>query len=171
MSPGVVVILRILHILGGAFWVGAAIFVAAFLGPAVRAAGPAGGAVMVPLARRLPLAMMLSMSVTVIAGFLLYWHNARVGGPPWLGSGQGRVFGLGGLLALAGGVVGMVVSAPAGRKLGSLGAAVAAAGRPPTPDEAATLQALQRRLAVAAIAVAVLVSLATVCMAVARYVS
>jgi hypothetical protein len=171
MSAGVVAVLRVLHILGGAFWVGAAIFVAAFLGPALRAAGPAGGAVMAPLARRLPIAMMLSMSATVIAGFLLYWHNAQVGGPPWLGSGQGRIFGLGGLLALAGGVVGMVVSAPTGRKLGAMGAALAAAGRPATPDEIATLQGLQRRLTIAAIAVAVLVSLATVCMAVARYAS
>jgi hypothetical protein len=171
MSAGVIMILRVLHILGGVFWVGAAIFVAAFLGPALRVAGPGGNAVMAAIARRLPIAMMLSMSATLIAGFLLYWHNARVGGSPWLGSGPGRVFGLGGILALAGGVVGMVVSAPTGRKLGTLGAAMAAAGRPPTPDEVASMQALQRRLTSAAIAVAVLVSLATVCMAVARYVT
>ena len=68
------------------------------------------------------------------------------------------------------GVVGMAVTAPTGRKLGTLGAAMAAAGRPPTPDELATMQSLQRRLATAAALVAVLVVLATVAMAVARYV-
>jgi hypothetical protein len=119
--------------------------------------------------RRLPVWMMVAMSVTLIAGFLLYWANARTGSD-WLGSGPGRTFGLGGLLALAGGVVGMVVTAPTGRKLGTLGAAMAAAGRPPTPDELATMQSLQRRLATAAALVAVLVVLATVAMAVARYV-
>ena len=89
--------------------------------------------------------------------------------PP--GSGPGRTFGLGGLLAVAGGVVGMAVTAPTGQKLGTLGAALGAAGRPPTPDELATMQSLQRRLATAAALVAVLVVLATVAMAVARYVS
>jgi hypothetical protein len=173
MSPGIIAILRVLHILGGMFWVGVAIFIAAFLGPSLRAAGPAGGAVMAQLTqvRRLPLWMMLAMSVTLIAGFLLYWANARTGGSAWLGSGPGRTFGLGGLLALAGGVLGMAVTAPTGRKLGALGAALAAAGRAPTPEELGTLQMLQRRLATAATAVAVLVSLATVAMAVARYVS
>ena len=173
MSPGTIAVLRVLHIVGGVFWVGVAIFIAAFLGPALRAAGPAGGPVMAQLTqvRRLPLWMMLAMSVTVIAGFLLYWANARTGGSAWLGSGPGRTFGLGGVLALAGAVVGMAVTAPTGRRLGTIGAAVASAGRPPTPEELATLQALQRRLATAATTVAVLVSLATVAMAVARYVS
>lgn len=173
MSSGIIAILRVLHILGGVFWVGVAIFIAAFLGPSLRAVGPAGGAVMTQLTqvRRLPLWMMVAMSVTLIAGFLLYWANARTGGSAWLGSGPGRTFGLGGLLALAGGVLGMAVTAPTGRKLGALGAALAAAGRAPTAEELATLQTLQRRLATAATAVAVLVSLATVAMAVARYVS
>lgn len=173
MSPGVIILLRVLHIVGGLFWVGAAVFIAAFLGPSLRAAGPAGGAVMSHLtqARRLPIWMMVAMSVTLIAGFLLYWADARTGGSTWLGSGPGRTFGLGGLLAVAGGVVGMAVTAPTGRKLGTLGAAMAAAGRPPTADELATMQSLQRRLATAAALVAVLVVLATVAMAVARYVS
>src|SRR5262245_29680951 len=159
MSPGVIMLLRVLHIVGGAFWVGTAVFIAAFLGPSLKAAGPAGGAVMSQLTqvRRLPIWMMVAMSVTLIAGFLLYWANARTGGSAWLGSGPGRTFGLGGLLALAGGVVGMAVTAPTGRKLGTLGAAMAAAGRPATPDELATMQSLQRRMATAAALVAVLV--------------
>lgn len=173
MSPGIIMLLRVLHIVGGAFWVGTAVFIAALLGPSLQAAGPAGGAVMAHLTqvRRLPIWMMVAMSVTLIAGFLLYWANARTGGSAWLGSGPGRTFGLGGLLAVAGGVVGMAVTAPTGRKLGTLGAALGAAGRPPTPDELATMQSLQRRLATAASLVAVLVVLATVAMAVARYVS
>jgi hypothetical protein len=171
MSAGVIMLLRVLHIVGGAFWVGAAVFIAVFLGPSLRAVGPAGGAVMSQLTqvRRLPIWMMVAMSITLIAGFVLYWANARAGGSAWLGSGPGRAFGLGGLLAVAGGVVGMAVTAPTGRKLGALGAAMAAAGRPPTPEELATMQSLQRRMTTAATLVAVLVLLATVAMAVARY--
>lgn len=171
MSPGIIVLLRVLHIVGGVFWVGTALFIAAFLVPSLRAAGPAAGPVMSHLTqvRRLPIWMMIGMSVTLIAGFLLYWADARAGGPAWLGSGPGRTFGIGAVFALAGGLVGMVVTAPTGKKLGALGAALAAARRAPTPDELAALEALQRRLATAAALVAVLVVLATVAMAVARY--
>jgi uncharacterized membrane protein len=173
MSPTVVILLRVLHIVAGAFWVGVAVFIALLLQPSLRAAGPGGGAVMNQLAqvRRLPLWMMAAMAVTVIAGFLLYWINARTGGKEWLGSGQGRVFGLGGVLALAGGILGMALSSPAGKKLGALGAQLAAAGRPPTPDELAAMDALQGRLATSARLTAGLLALATVCMAAARYVA
>jgi uncharacterized RDD family membrane protein YckC len=47
---------------------------------------------------------------------------------------------------------------------------VQAAGRPPSPDEAAAIQRLQARLASAALVVAVLLLLATAAMALARYV-
>ena len=39
-------VLRIAHIVTGAFWVGTVIFLAAFLLPSLRAAGPAAGPVM-----------------------------------------------------------------------------------------------------------------------------
>ena len=39
-------LLRVVHVLAGAFWVGAVTFIAAFLVPAVTALGPVGGQVM-----------------------------------------------------------------------------------------------------------------------------
>jgi len=42
---------RVVHIVGGVFWVGAMIFTSAFLLPAVRDAGPEGGKVVMGLAR------------------------------------------------------------------------------------------------------------------------
>jgi uncharacterized membrane protein len=173
MSPTSIILLRVLHIVASVFWVGVALFIATFLGPALGAAGPAGGAVMNQLAqvRRLPLYMMSATAITLVTGFLLYWIDGTLGGKAWLGSGPGRVFGLGGVLGLAGGIVGMAINAPTGKKLGAIGAAMATAGRAPTPDELATMQALQRRMSTAAAWVAVLLVLATVCMAVARYAS
>jgi hypothetical protein len=64
----------------------------------------------------------------------------------------------------------MTVNNPAGRKLGALAAQLQAAGRPPSPEEAATIQRLQERLAKAAVTVAMLLLLATAAMALARYV-
>ena len=59
-APLTLFVIRILHVVIGAFWVGAVLFIAAFLAPSVRAAGPAGGAVMQQLmgARRMHLWLM-----------------------------------------------------------------------------------------------------------------
>jgi hypothetical protein len=115
--------------------------------------------------------MMGASVITLISGFLLYWADARLGGNEWLGSGAGRVFGLGGVLALVGGIAGTAVNAPTGKQLGALGAAMAVAGRPPTPEELATMERLQRRMATASVFVAILLVVSTVCMAVAPYVT
>ncbi|HEU5171562.1 MAG TPA: hypothetical protein VFU46_13530 [Gemmatimonadales bacterium] len=172
MPPTLLALLRIIHILAAVFWVGAALFVAAFLMPALRAAGPAAGPVMQQLtqARRLPQWMMVATVVTLLSGAVLYWGAARVGGPAWLGSGPGQAFGLGGVLSLAAGVLATAVNAPTGKRLGALGAALATAGRPPSAEETALLQRLQRRLARAAWLGVALLVLATVAMAAARYV-
>ena len=42
-SPSVIIVLRIIHIVAGAFWVGGAVTTAFFLLPTVKATGPVGG--------------------------------------------------------------------------------------------------------------------------------
>src|SRR5882724_8157315 len=88
-----VYLLRTVHVAVGAIWVGAVVFIAAFLVPSVRAAGPAGGAVMQQLmqARRLPLWIMAAALLTVLSGLGLYGHNSAGFRSEWLGSGPGRV--------------------------------------------------------------------------------
>ncbi|MEP6686826.1 MAG: hypothetical protein ABJC36_00665 [Gemmatimonadales bacterium] len=163
---------RIIHIVLGAFWVGAVVFIAAFLAPSVRAAGPAGGAVMQQLmgVRNLHLWLMSVGILTLLSGLGLYWHDSAGFQSAWLGSGPGRVFGLGGVLALLATILGMAVNAPTARRLGELSARLQGAGRPPTGEEQMTLAALQGRLGKASAAAAGLLLLATVMMAVARYV-
>lgn len=172
-SPVTVYLFRIVHVVVGVVWVGGAVFIAAFLVPSVRAAGPAGGAVMQQVAqvRRLPLWLMAAMLLTVLSGLGLYWiDSAGFRSSAWLGSGPGRVFGLGGAFAVAAGVLGMVVNAPTARRLGAIIARVQATGRPPVPEAAAAIQRLQARLGRAATVAAILLLLATLAMAVARYV-
>jgi uncharacterized membrane protein len=172
MSIGTLLFLRLVHIVLGVFWVGAVVFIALFLMPSVRAAGPAGGAVMQQIiqTRRLGVWLMAAGVLTVLSGIGLYWHDsAGFTSTAWLGSRQGRVFGLGGILAISAMIVGMAVSSPTGRKLGEMGAQVQASGRPPTPDQAATIQRLQERLGRSTMAVATLLVLAAAAMAVARY--
>jgi uncharacterized membrane protein len=164
--------LRVLHVVVGVFWVGTVVFMAAFLAPSVRAAGPAGGAVIQQLmgVRHLPRWLMGAMALTLLSGVGLYWRDSAGFQSAWLASGAGKVFGLGGVLAIVAASLGMAINMPTARRLAEMGGRLQAAGRPPTPDEQATLTALQGRLGRASTVAAVLLVTATALMAIARYV-
>ena len=164
-------VLRLVHVLAGAVWVGSVLFVACFLMPAVRAAGPAGGAVMGQLmqARKLPQFMMAMAVLTLLSGFGLVYVLAGSMGFQWFTVGMGRVIGVGALLTLVAMAIGMAVNAPTAARLAKLTAGFQSAGCPPTAEESAQAQALQARLGRAAVAVAILLAGAAACMAVARY--
>jgi uncharacterized membrane protein len=171
MSLALLIFLRLLHIVVGVFWVGAVAFIAFLLLPAVRETGPAGGAVMQRLmARGVNLWLMAGAILTVLSGLALYWHDsAGFSSTAWLASGPGRTFGLGAVLAFIGVGIGMGVNSPAARRLGALMAGIQAAGRPPSPEETATIERLQDRLGKGGVAAAVLLLLAAAAMAAARY--
>jgi uncharacterized membrane protein len=172
MSSGTLLLLRLLHIVSGVVWVGALTLLSLFILPSVRATGPAGGAVMQQLTqvRRMPVWLMVTSMLTLLSGIGLYWHDS--GGfqsSAWLGSGSGRMFGLGGVLAIAGAAIGMAVNVPAAKRLGAIMGEIQSAGRPPSADQSAQLQRLQGRLSSVGMLVTVLLLLATAAMAVARY--
>jgi len=166
-----IIALRLVHIVTGMFWVGSMLFIARFLLPAVRATGPAGGAVMghVVDVRRLPVYMEVSALLVILSGFGLVYLLAGSLGFGWFTVGMGRAIGAGTLLTLVAAAVGGAVNAPTAKRLAKLAGGIRDAGRAPTPDEAATINALQGRLARSAAAVTVLMVLAVACMAVARY--
>ena len=102
---------RVLHILLGATWLGAAVVVSFFLLPAIEQAGPDGGKVVAGMIRRKFDKFIPSIGgMTVLTGFYLYWHFTG-GFDPVVSAGMGaRVFGAGGILGtialiLAGSVV------------------------------------------------------------------
>ena len=171
MSSGSLLLLRLLHVVLGVFWVGAVTFIGLFLIPSLRASGPAGSAVMQHLTlRRLHLWLMGAGILTVLSGIGLYWHDsAGFSSSAWLASGPARTFGFGALVAVVAIVIGMAVNSPTANQLGALAARIQAAGRPPSPDELAAIQRLQGRLATANVLAAGLLLLATAAMAVARY--
>jgi hypothetical protein len=86
-------------------------------------------------------------------------------------SAGGMTFGIGGLLALIAMLLGLFVVTPAAIRASKLGAEMAAGGKPPTPEQAAEMQRLQVKLGMMALVAAGLLTLTTIAMAVARYVS
>ena len=173
MTDGpVLLLLRVVHVLCGVLWVGAAVFLAFYIIPSVREAGPGAGPFMQKLGARRPPTYMLTLAVlTVLSGFGLYWRDSSgFQSHEWLRSGSAMVFGVGGVLGLFVLILGAAVISPAGRRMGDLAAQMQGAGGPPTPELIAEMQALQARLARSNTIAAVMLIVTTLCMAVARYV-
>jgi uncharacterized membrane protein len=172
VTPMTIGILRAVHILAAIFWTGVMMMNAAFLMPAVRAAGPAGGQVMRQLvqARRLPRYINLAVLLTLLTGTVLLWWTSGGFAGAWLASRKGIVYQLGAACTLLTALVGQFVNGPTARRLGGLGAAIERGGQPPTPAQQSEMRTLQSRLAAATRLAALLLSVAAVAMAMARYV-
>lgn len=166
-------LLRLVHILAGLFWVGAAVMMAGFIEPVAREAGPAGGRFMQGLVqqRRLPLYFTISALLTILSGLALYWRASAGLQWSWVLSGPGLAFTIGAVAAIVAAVLGQVINAPTAVKIGAVGAQMQAAGGPPSAALVAQMQALQAQLRLAVRVVAVLLVIAAASMAVARYIA
>ena len=164
-----IVVLRLLHIVSGALWVGAVVFTAFFLMPTIAAAGPGGGAFMREFGKRkIPQFMMSLMGITVLSGAGLMGVIGSRSDGTWFSSPMGRVISIGAAIAIIASVYGSVVNRPVGMRMQQLGAEMG--GGQPTPAQATEMQALQAKMAGAARTVALMLLLAVAAMAVARYV-
>jgi hypothetical protein len=165
------VVLRIVHIVAGAFWVGAALVVFLFLQPAVREVGPSASPLMQHLAqkKRLPDITLGAAGLTILAGLLMYWRVTDGLDPDLIGSAYGVTITIGALAAIVAVVIGASVVRPSMLAVGAIGQEVAAGGGPPTPEQAARIQALQGRVRSAGTVIIPLLLFATAAMAAAQY--
>src|SRR3972149_11036417 len=98
-----VIVLRLLHLFSGVFWVATIFFPALFLLPRVKQAGPLGAQFMQRLSQP-PLTATLSLAagLVVLSGILLYWRGSGglpvslIGTPPRLAVALGGLGGVGG---------------------------------------------------------------------------
>ena len=162
-----VIVLRIIHILGGVFWVGSAIFTGFFVSPAVAATADAGQKFMAYLVMKSRVTARITAAaiLTVLAGAALYWIDSQGLTSLWTTSGPGVGFGLGALFALVGLVFGILV----GRSTAILGRLAAEISGKPSSEQMAQIGAARRQLAYAGPASSVALILALACMATARY--
>jgi hypothetical protein len=163
-------VLRVLHILSGAFWYGALIFNARFLMPSLGAVGPAGGAVVEQLNKRgITQAFMGASIVNIASGVWLMFLVSGGDLGAWMRTGTGRTFSTGATFAILAMIIGMVIMPPATKRLGAIAAGIAKRGGPPTPEEAAEMTRLQGRMRTGTMIVATLLTLTVAAMALARY--
>jgi uncharacterized membrane protein len=161
------IVLRLVHILAGVFWVGSSIIFGFFIGPTVAATEDAGQKFMAHLVTKANISARITAAaiLTVLAGVWLYWLDSDGLTSAWQHSGPGIGFGVGALFAIVGLVFGIMV----GRSTHTLGTLAAEIQGKPTPEQMNKIQAAQRQLGYAGPISTIALIIALVCMAVARY--
>jgi hypothetical protein len=143
-----VLVLRLIHIVFGAFWVGAVFTNVLFLQPTAAALGPDGGRFQFHLLRHRRFATVIlgSAAATVLAGLVLLWIStdgldlARAFAASRIG------FTVGGLIGILTFALGSLYVYPRTRRIVAVMQGVMDAGRPPSPEEQATLGRIRSEL-------------------------
>ena len=161
------IVLRFLHVVGGAFWFGSAMLFSFFISPSVAATAEAGQRFMGHLVTNGRVTKVISAfaGITVVAGAGLYWIDSGGFASPWTWSSSGLVFGLGGVLGLIGFIFGIQIGSNV-NKVVKTGSEIQ--GKP-TAEQMNIIQAAQKRLKVVGPVSAYSLILALICMSVARY--
>lgn len=165
------IVLRLVHILSGAFWFGAVVTTFVFVQPTVLALGPEGQRVMVHVLRdrRFLDAVLGAALLTGIAGGILFLQDSSGLQPSYVFGASGIGFTVGataGLLAL---LAFLFVGYPTTRRVVAIGSRLESEHRSPTDEEQAVLGRSQRVLKPLGVVVLALLGLATAAMATARY--
>ena len=165
-----VILLRILHIVSGVFWVGAALMLTFFISPTVIATRESGQGFMRHFMgqTKFNLAMWTSAITAVIAGAILYWLDSDGLTSAWTHSGPAIGFGVAAGFAFLGLIVGIFQNRNS-NTMARLGGQIQSQGQPPSPEQAARLQSLGKALAIGGALNATFLILATIGMAIARY--
>jgi hypothetical protein len=166
-----IIVLRLIHVLSGAFWFGAVFTNFVFVQPAVLALGPEGQRVMVHVLRdRWFLDVVLGAALlTGIAGGILYLRDSGglqlsfVFGASGIGFTVGAVAGLLALLTF------LLVGYPTTKRVVAIGRRLEAERRAPTAEEQALLARSQGVLKPLGVVILALVGIAAAAMATARY--
>jgi uncharacterized membrane protein len=171
MNIYLILLLRLIHIVAGILWGGAAVYYLFFVKPSVKAIGAAGPQFMQHLAerRKLPLFMVGTSLLTVLAGGVLYWSSSGGFNAAWIASGPGIGFTIGSVAALVAFLFGNFGIGPTSAQMGALGGQIAASGKGPTPEQVAKMQALEKRLNFAEQVDFIMLVISMLTMATARY--
>jgi hypothetical protein len=131
--PTTYLVLRVVHIVCGALWLGVTVFLAWLLMPALEESGPAGRTLVAALFRRgLPVFIPIVASLSIVSGVWLYWRYTAGFSPAISRTHGAMMYGAGGLVAIVAYVVGAAVtgrSVARARTLGEQADAMAAGSR------------------------------------------
>ncbi len=164
-------LLRFVHVVAGILWGGAAVSYLFFVKPSVNAIGATGPQFMQNLMerRKYPIFMMSTSLLTILAGGVLFWFSSGGFNPAWMASGPGIGFTIGSVASLVGFLAGGIGVGPTSQKMAALGGQIAASGKGPTPGQIAQMEALEKRFNLAEQLDFIMLVIAMLTMATARY--
>lgn len=141
------IVLRVVHIFSGVFWVGVSFFNIGFLQPTVRATGSDGQRVMQHLTShtRFTVTAYTAATLTLLSGWIMYWNlfGFRLS---VLSSGYGLFLTIGGIAGTIAWFIAIIFVRRALGRMEAIGSAIEKQGGPPTPEQGAALQAIGGRL-------------------------
>jgi len=162
-------LLRIIHIFSGVFWVGFAIFNIGFLQPAVKATGAEGQKVMQYLAgkTRLMPAIYMAATLTMLSGLIMYWPMAGSGS--FMKTGYGQVITLGSMAGIIAWLIAVFVIRGIFTGMAVIGKEIDSQEGPANQDQIAKMQSLGARLGKFGHIALIFMVIALLAMAIARY--
>jgi hypothetical protein len=109
--------------------------------------------------------MSAAAGLTILAGFLLYWHDSTGFTSSWMQSGAGIGFGIGAVFAIVGFVFGIMVGQTT-KAMAQLGSQFQ--GKP-SDEQLANMRDLQKKQGLYSKTTSILLILALIFMSIARY--
>lgn len=167
---GEIVVLRLVHVVGGIFWVGSMMYLTFFLLPAIAELGPTAGQVMAALQRRKPFVWLPIVALlTIVSGLRLLMISSASFSASYLATPTGQAYLGAGVLAIIALVVGLVVNRPLMGRMMALSASLADADTATRERVGAEIAAVRSRARAAAVLVTWMLVVAAAGMAVGRY--
>ena len=162
-----ILLLRILHIGAGVFWVGSVLLLAFVINPALKETGGSGQKFVDYLVRKKRFGTESSGAGVMagIAGILLYWRDSQGFSSAWVQSSAGIGFGVGAVLGLIAFLFGILTD----RKLKAMMQIREQLEGPPSDDRMSQLQLLGKQQTTYLNICAIVLILSLWVMAVARY--
>jgi len=150
MSTFYLIVLRFVHVIASVCWAGGGFVTFLFIGPTAKDLAPAGMQFLAHMAgkRRFNTFMVINSTLTVLSGALLLWASTGGDLVTYMKTGPGLGFALGSLAGVVVYFVGMFgIGMPLG-KLTQLGEEIQKAGTPPTPEQVAEMQKLEKTISI-----------------------
>lgn len=166
------IVLRLIHIISGVFWGGAAISLSWFLLPAQRSLGQPGMAFMRELmfGKRFRAAILAAMVLTLLSGVTMYVWLGMETHWEWTKTPMARVLGVGAIAAIIAGIIGSHYVGGLTKKAIALGTTIESSGSHATDAQKAEMGVLQSKVFRAYRITAILILIAVAAMAMGRYV-
>jgi uncharacterized membrane protein len=161
------IILRLVHVFAGVFWAGTTFLFYFVIGPAINATGDTGKKFIGYLITKGHFTAIVSSAagLTVLAGVGLYWIDSASLTSPWMTSGAGLGFGIGGFAGVIAFVSGILFGRNNGKHV-EIGSKIQG---PPTPEQMAAIQAVQRQQKIIGPILVISMIFAVALMSAARY--